>query len=265
VTNEVELIRARLQAIGAPHVNTIGYQFDRDVPKDLKFYSAHFKLDLIRAFGSGAFGDQVGLVDIDTVLIRPFPEWVYRAEGLLAYDIGAQVFPEYGRDRILRDLQFVAGRSLNSPIWYGGEFLLGKASAFRRLAQYIELCWPTYRDNVKELHHLGDEMIISAALAMARENGELIQNAGSTGLVSRWWSARTGFVQKSWRAASDVCVVHLPADKVFLAAQSNLRFAPESFLKSYEIHAGRKIFIRKLYNLGGWFFRGKRRYVGSIT
>lgn len=263
VTNNVKLVSAYLKAIGASHVKTVGHQFHRDVPSDITFYAAHFKLDIIQSIGSGLFGDFVGLIDIDTVIVRPFPASLYSAEGLLAYDIGEQVFPQYGRDKILADLERLSGRSLNAPAWYGGEFLLGRSDAFGRIYKYVENVWPAYLANWKKLHHAGDEMVMSAALAMANEDGELLQNAG--GAVERWWSIKTGFVQKSWRTASRSCLIHLPADKRFLAAQSNIKFDPEGVLESYERHARKKILLRRLHSVVWPPFSKKRYYFGSIT
>ena len=265
VTNNIEFVRERLEAMGASHVHIIGHRFDLNVPKDIDFYAAHYKLELIQAIGAGAFGARVGLIDIDTVIIRPFPAWVYDADSFLAYEISGQVFPNYGRDRVLHDLQCVAGRSLSTPVWFGGEFLMGTSSAFRRVSSYIDLCWSPYCSNVKALHHSGDEMVISAALAMAREEGEPIEDVGLTDVVSRWWSVHTGFVQKPWHTASRACLIHVPADKTFLAAQSTLAFDPKGFLASYAIHARSKILRRKIFSVVWPPFSKKRRYLASMV
>jgi hypothetical protein len=266
ITNDIDLVHARLNAIDASeHVDIVFHKFNRDVPLGIEFYSAHFKLDLFQAFGSGAFGDCIGLIDLDMVLLRPIPEWVFQKEGLLAYGISDQVFPEYGRETVVRDLERVAGCSIGTPIWYGGEFLLGQSGAFQRLAGYVERCWPAYLRNIEALHHVGDEMVVSSSLALAQGNRELVTDAGSIGLVNRWWTARTKFVQRPLHLASTACILHLPADKRFLAAQSRRPFHPGGFLSSYKSYVWKKLLVRKLYNNTIGVFERQRRFVGSIS
>jgi hypothetical protein len=266
ITNEIDLVRARLKGLdAAEHIDLVWHKFERNVPHGIEFYSAHFKLDLFQAFGSGAFGDWIGLVDLDMVLLRPIPEWVFQKQGLLAYAISDQVFPEYGKETVVRDLERIAGCSISTPSWYGGEFLVGQPGAFQRLAGYVERCWPAYLRNVETLHHVGDEMVVSSSLALAQGNGEPVIDAGSTGLVSRWWTARTGFVQRPLHLACPACVLHLPADKRFLAAQSRRPFHPGEFLSAYKSHARKKLLVRKLYNMTLGAFERPRRFVGSIS
>jgi hypothetical protein len=266
VTNDVALVRARLNSVDAAEdVNLVCHRFERNVPRGIEFYSAHFKLDLFRAFGSGAFGDWIGLIDLDMVLLHPIPEWLYQKNDLLAYVITDQVFPEYGRETVVRDLERVAGCPIDTPTWYGGEFLLGHSEAFQRLAGHVERCWPAYLRNIEALHHVGDEMVVSSSLALAQRNCELVTDAGSMGLVRRWWTARTGFVQRPLHLASPTCVLHLPADKRFLAAQSRQPFHPAEFLSSYKSYARKKLLVRKLYNSTLGLFERQRRFVGSIS
>jgi hypothetical protein len=77
----------------------------------------------------------------------------------------------------------------SEPVWFGGEFLMGTSIAFRRVSS--DLHWSAYCSNVRALHHSGDEMVISAALAMARKEGEPIEEVGLTDVVTRWWSGHT--------------------------------------------------------------------------
>src|SRR5258708_7777274 len=54
ITNDKTFVDGRIAALGGA-VSTIGQEFDREVPADAAFYAAHFKLDLLRAFGPSRY------------------------------------------------------------------------------------------------------------------------------------------------------------------------------------------------------------------
>ena len=72
VTNNASRLRAKCAALGIAKLEIIEFQFVWEVPEGIPFYSAHFKLELIEALGTGRFGESAALVDVDTVLWRPF-------------------------------------------------------------------------------------------------------------------------------------------------------------------------------------------------
>ena len=89
ITNAPDLLASRTKALDLPPIDLAPHEFRWSVPNELRFHSAHYKLELYEAFGEGRFGDQVGLVDIDTVMLRPFST-TPPVGGLAAYDISSQ-------------------------------------------------------------------------------------------------------------------------------------------------------------------------------
>jgi hypothetical protein len=246
ITNDEAHVKRRLGALQLDDVVVVAYAFTWPVPKNIPFYSAHFKLDIIKAFGRGTFGKQIGLVDLDAVLLKRIP----LSNNLAVYDISDQVFAAYERDRVLSDMERISGRQLSEARWYGGEFVMGSAAAFCEISQYVELCWPDYVRCIPTLHHVGDEMIMSSALNMARADGVRMINYGKTGLVARWWTARTQHKQAAFDSCEDAALLHLPADKVFLARQARYHFQRESFLSRFRRYAQRKIALRAVFGIG---------------
>jgi hypothetical protein len=154
-------------------------------------------------------------------------------DALSVYDITDQVAPAYGADRILSDLEVVSGLKIAEPHWYGGEFIAGPSEAFASLQKAIEECLPRYVPLIPELHHVGDEMVVSAAIHVARRGGLKVENVGVSGHIVRWWSAATLHRQRGLREIISASLLHLPADKSFLARDSGRQAGTQSFLDDY--------------------------------
>jgi hypothetical protein len=237
------------------------HAFTWPVPKNIPFYSAHFKLDIVKAFGQGKFGRQIGLVDLDAVLLKRLP----LSHDLAVYDISDQAFATYERDRILSDMQRISGRQLSQARWYGGEFIMGSATVFYEIARYIELCWPNYVREISSLHDVGDEMIMSIALNMARADGVQMIDYGKPGVVARWWTARTQHKQAAFDSHKHVTFLHLPADKLFLARQARYCFQQESFLARFRRYARRKIALRAVYGIGQSLIERPKKFTPVLS
>src|SRR5262249_31429732 len=150
------------------------------------------------------------------------------AASLAVYDISDQIFPAYGRRRVVSDMELVSGRPLSDARWYGGEFVMGSATEFATVSRHIYLFPTNYVENISSLHHVGDEMIMSCALNMARADGVRIVDYGQDNVVARWWTARTSHRQAAFDVISGgAALLHLPADKVFLAKEAGHEFDPE--------------------------------------
>ncbi|WP_397575334.1 hypothetical protein [Sphingorhabdus sp.] len=235
ITNDIAAIQRRMEILGIEDLDVREQSFTLQVPIGISFYSAHFKIELIEAFGTGVYGDYVGLIDLDTVLCRPFDP--LPRKGLSVYDISEQVLPAYGINRVFDDLACIAGRKLVNPRWYGGEFISGDAASFYHLSRYIKECWPRYVNAIGSLHHLGDEAVVSAALnVMAEDEGRDHRLSDDPGGVCRWWSIRTKHPQARLEAVLNCSLLHLPADKQFLARLSRVPFAPDRFRAALKRH-----------------------------
>lgn len=129
-----------------------------------------------------------------------------------------------------------------------------------------------YTENLALLHHVGDETIVSAALqAIALKQKVRLSNCGVANevwphpAIARWWSNRTKSPQTSFASAKKASILHLPADKEFLAAMSNENFDPEVFINRYESYLRRKLAVRHVINPLLNIRDRKRHYVGRLS
>ena len=264
ITNREEYVRRRMKISRLPEMSVVGHQFSLKVPPKIPFYSAHFKLDVIEAFGRGHFGEYVGLIDIDTVMCAPLSLPLIPQRAIVSYDITEQMVSEYGGyGELRRDLERVSGATVNSPRWFGGEFLLGHMESFRLISEQVARVWPRYVDSIPVLHHVGDEMLLSAALAALPGMG--IVDAGESGLLTRWWTARTGFKQSPFEQVLKRSILHLPSDKPFLASWADRSFDPTAFITAYKRRARVKLALRRIYNTSCGLLARERKFVARIT
>ncbi len=228
---------------------TIEIPFTTEVPSGVSFYSAHFKFDVFRYLG-GLTEDYVGLCDLDMVCINPYPHQLQNivAAGIpLCCDISAQVIPVHGRDVIVRDLKLLHGLDSEGR-WSGGEFISGPPSFFGLLSQEIEALYPAYLGNIHAIHHIGDEMVTSAAIEVLRRKGVSIGDAGTLGIVGIYWNTDTMHPQKPLAYFERCFLLHLPADKRFLAELARRgAIAPSAFLQIYAKHCRRSQFVRSQF------------------
>ena len=210
--------------------------FSTKVPHGVKFYSAHFKLDAFR-YLSSLSDDYVGLLDLDMVCINAFPHCFsnnVKQKVPMCYDISDQVIPAYGHEAIIRDLESI--HCLESEgRWSGGEFISGSPEFFLTLTKEIDSIYDNYINNLEKLHHVGDESITSAALEIIRKKGTYIADAGTLGIVGRFWSVKILHPQKPFGYFQQCFLLHLPSDKRFLADMASGKTMELSeFTKSYD-------------------------------
>jgi hypothetical protein len=227
LTNRKDLVTARVHA--ALPVEEI--PFTTQVPHGTTFYSAHFKLDAFRYLATRAH-QYVGLCDLDMICLRDIPtsfQTLIAAKIPLYYDISDQVIPAYGHEVIINNLQSIHGFASEGR-WYGGEFISGPPSFFDTLTRTIEEVYPRYIANISLMHHVGDESYTSAALEILRRKLGCLGDAGTLGIVGRFWNAPVKHHQMPFDYFSKCFLLHLPADKPFLA---NFNQETGSFLGSY--------------------------------
>jgi hypothetical protein len=257
ITNKKSFLLERLNRLNIVDLEVAKHDFSLSVPTGIPFYEAHFKLALFDAFASGDSGSYVALVDIDTLLLRQVPT----SEYLAALDISDQVFPAYGRDTVIRDLQIVTGQQLVDGRWYGGEFVMGSSHQFSELASCVKFCWPRYVENIARTHHVGDEMVMSAALNLYSEKCRLT-DYGILQNVARWWSSRTLNKQTTFANVRNVALLHLPADKPFIARLDITKQAP---LDEYQKYVRRKLLVRSIVPTLGLFGPHQKKFNPRIT
>src|SRR5262249_50301339 len=237
-------------------------QFGLGVPDNLPFRAAHFKLELYKLLGSGRFGEHVGVIDIDSVMIGSIDFPPLHPGTILAYDITDQILEEYGHNRVRLDLERVSDTHISRCRWLGGEFLFGHAESFQRLAASAFRLWPRYLEYVGQLHHVSDEMVVAAAMFSANLQ---VLDGGRLGIVARWWTARTNFKQMPFDTVTRRSILHLPADKRFLAASACVPFTPTNFIARFRRVARGKLFRRKLFNVTEMLIGRRKKYVARLS
>lgn len=214
--------------------------FTTKVPTGIIYYSAHFKIDAFRYFASLSNG-YFTLCDLDMVCINDYPICLPNIvkRGIpLCYDITNQLIPEYGHDVIIRDLTTISGLESEGR-WSGGEYISGTSDFFKNLIREIDNIFDNYGVNLDSLRHISDEPLTSAALEILRSQGTYIGDAGKLNIIGRYWNVNTLHNQKPFDYYKKCFLLHLPADKKFLA---NLAYQDTNvlsdFIKIYEKHRG---------------------------
>ena len=242
LTNNKSIIN---EYISEEHINvTLDVKeipFTLEMPSGTSFYSAHYKIDAFRYFSTLDDG-YYSLCDLDVACINNPPltlNNLVRSRIPICYDTTDQVAPTFGHDIIIQELTQIA-RLESEGRWIGGEFIAGPPSFFKKLIKEIDDLFPYYVNNLSSFHHTGDEMLTSAALERLRREGVYIADAGTLGIIGRYWSGNVLHPQKPFDYYKNCFLLHLPADKRFLSDSaylrqkdlSNLSIIYERYLKS---------------------------------
>jgi len=222
LTNQKETLdKLSLQYGFGSNLKTKEIRFETTVPHGIRFYSAHYKLDVVKYLAS-LNEPYVGMCDLDILAINNVPEClknIMQDKIPLYYDISDQVISEYGHEKIIRDMKKLSP-FIREGRWAGGEFLAGPPAFFSALNNEVQDIYINYLKVYAEVHHQGDEMPMSVALEIMRRNGQYIADAGTLGIIGRYWSVSTKFKQKPFGYFKGCFLLHLPADKIFLAKLS---------------------------------------------
>ena len=261
VTNDAErLMRVARMVPGHEALELLPFDFRMEVPRGINFQSAHYKLELLQAFGTGAFGEYCAMVDIDAVLLRPIelpdPDSIY------FYDISPQHFGLSVPAKAQADLDMVSGESIANPRWFGGEFKAGPAHLFKALGDEIADMWPRYQDVARQMYHTGEEMVLSAAVNRMIQKGLPVRDAGAEHMVARWWSLSTRNRIGSWQDAARCAVFHVPACKQFLA-RDFYPFDSNRFLAAHRRWSRGRL-PREVVKVVSGRLRGQRTYLPRV-
>jgi len=258
LTNNRSFVQQLLEAEGSD-LPVKEIPFPTQIPPGTKFFSAHFKLDVFRYFAT-LDEPYVGFCDLDVFCINDFPACYQRIvdqQTPLFYDISDQVIPAYGHDVIIRDLESIHHQPSEGR-WAGGEFISGAPSFFAALCEKIDVVFGDYLQVIDGLHHVSDESVTTAALELLRQEGMQIADAGTLGLVGRFWSVLTLHPQRPFQYYEGGFLLHLPADKSFLSDKELRGASRQQFLQKYRAY----LFKRKFRNIAATvanntFRRGK--------
>lgn len=232
MTNALATVAQRLDSMppeNRPAVATLATTIE--LPKNTPFYAAHFKLDLMDQVAETLPADTMMLLlDADMVALLPLDRNLIERcaqAGLGAFDISDQVFPAYGSERVVADLEIVADGRLRNPRWYGGEFLLATSASLRRLVPRARASYARYLSESERLKHHGDEAFISAALNALVDEGQALIEVGAYQAVGRHWPGNNYRDLRWFRCCS---FVHLPGGKALLEKEARFaEFTPNRF------------------------------------
>lgn len=213
-------------------------QFGLDVPSGIKFYSAHFKLEVFSYLAS-LDEEYLALVDSDVLCVNKMPQafaTIIQQKLPLYYDITDQVMPAYGAKIIQQDKERIGG-DVSIGLWAGGEFIAGPPSFFSLLSQEVNAVKKQYWQHAKTLHHQGDEMLTSVAIERIKKNGSVpLFDAGALSFVARYWSYVPLHAQKPLEGYFNHFLLHLPSDKKFIARLQPNELKGAAFFKKYRRH-----------------------------
>lgn len=212
--------------------------FKMHVPPGIKFYSAHFKLEVFSYLAS-LKEEYTGLVDSDVLCINGLPEafkTIINEKIPLYYDITDQVTPAYGANKVRQDKERISGEP-SVGLWAGGEFLAGPPSFFGLLFEEVSAVKETYWHTINTLHHQGDEVLTSVAVEKIKRQGKVpLLDAGVLSFVGRYWSYVPLHAQKPVEGYAAHFLLHLPSDKKFIARLQPDEMKGAAFFKKYKRH-----------------------------
>ena len=235
-------------------VNSLGQRLDveeipftTEVPTGISFYSDHHKIDCYRYF-SKMKNTYAFLIDLDIICLRQLPlslKQTIEAGLLIAYDISDQVIPAHGADKIRSDLEIIHGVNSEGR-WYGGEFIGATPPLYKKLVDAIESIYLNYMRNTTLKHHSGVEPLTSAAIELLKLNAIQTVDAGSLGIIGRYWNSRTMHPQKPLKYFLGSFLLHVPSDKKFLAKLSRKSpMVTERFIGFYRSNQRRSYLFRR--------------------
>jgi len=266
VTNDAALVGAWFSRLGVPgNAKVEQREFISQLPLSAPHRAAHHKLDLLRDLAGGDPGRYSMIVDLDAVFLRGlrFDE-LPEADEIGCYDISSMMVSE-SQGRSADDIRELAAEHVAAPRWFGGEFIIARGAMFHELVNILDEVEGRYWALRETLYHVGDEALVSSALNLYLGRGGRVLDVGARNVILRWWTARRTFPQVCLRTALDHAVLHLPADKEFLALQAGLPFSSGEFLKSYRRYAKIKLIISRLKNMAMTYLPGcEAGFVASV-
>lgn len=251
LTNDIKTLNKYQREFGYS-IKATEINFSLNVPTGIKFYSAHFKIDVFKYLGTLDNNQVSFLLDNDVVCTNGIPNLIKNIEKAnysndkcfpaLIYEM-----PLYGGDRMLADKKKIDKEQIHG-LWAGGEFIAATSEFYADLYKEIISIKDKYWEVCKDLFHQGDEMLTSIALEnMFYKSQYPILNIGNLGIIKRYWSifdSNPYYKDKVWLA-------HLPYDKGMLSnIDLNKINSNEDLVRIYKSYWNKlkiKSIVRSLY------------------
>jgi len=249
-------------------IQIIQLDFSLIVPSGVKFFSAHFKIEIYNYLAS--LGDKyIGLIDCDIVCVNAIPQCfknIIASQIPLYYDITDQITPAYSAKRIIADKGKLS-KTKSIGLWAGGEFLAGPPSFFAKLYKEILDIRQIYFRNFSSFCHQGSEMLTSAAIEnMLMKSDVRIIDAGSLSIIGRFWSHLPVHVQKRVDAYGKHFLFHIPSDKNFIKNLSKYDLKGVAFFNNYKRHLFFSHLIQNSFgSIKPYIKKIKKRFFSSVN
>lgn len=248
LTNDVQATERSLERVNKCKLGGVkSIAFTTKVPKGISFYSAHFKIDVMRWFASRPKEEYSVLLDNDVVCVAPLPPgFIDMAEADKPLNYTLRGYLDNERRRQMRDI--CNDVNSNTVTWSGGELIGGTALFYKRLVEKIDRVLPHYFDMIakEKLFHTGDEMPVSIAWHLLRQEGIIPTDAFDIGLLYRYW----GNLETKPPLYYGTSLLHIPYDKVFLAGISIDRLkSPDDIVRLYRYRRMRNTIVRYVKKL----------------
>lgn len=205
-------------------LNYVEIEFSTAVTPGIKYFAAHYKLDVLRYFARQENPNTYFvLLDSDVICVNPLSPSFQKCveEGIPTYyNISNLHYPVYGISKIIADKELVMQSDFSLGLWAGGEFIGGTSAYFELLTKQIEPILPRYFEVASQLYHQGDEVVLSVAVEQLSKSGHFIFEVGSVGVVARYWTFPTRHIQSEWESFKGCTFLHLPSDKRYLRSVS---------------------------------------------
>lgn len=241
-------------------IKIVQLDFILKVPSGLKFYSAHYKLEVYNYLASLS-NEYVGLIDCDIVCVNNMPESFHNAifsKTPLYYDITNQMAPAYGQEAMIAEKQKLGDRK-SLGLWAGGEFITGTPEFFKSLYLEVEGIKGEYFRNFNNFKIQGDEMLTSVAIENMMNNGVNIMDAGTFSIIARFWSYKPLHTQKAIVAYKNYFLLHLPSDKRFITGLREDELKADRFFSMYRNHVLKSRFFESAIKRFKPYFKKARK------
>ena len=193
-------------------------KFKKVVNYNTDFFSAHFKIDVIKYLQKK--NQTSCLLDLDILAINKIPTFLKTAakkKRNLVFDLNDRK-DKILNQKIINSLYKCNQLTNNYPNWYGGEFIFGDKIFFKYISKKINLFYPNYLKNIDSVHHIGDEMLLNSALQSIKiENKIKFYDVSNKKVIGRYWSINTKKKLKKLDYYLKNFLIHLPSDKLFLS------------------------------------------------
>jgi hypothetical protein len=193
--------------------------FKTSVPRNMHFFSCHYRVDVFRYFSKLRNTISI-LLDLDVVIIRNLKKInfsIFSNTGIV-HDISSNFFPAYGIKKVSSDLEMLTGFKINNAKWYGGDFIAGSENFFHILHTKTKKYQEKFIKLSKKFSNYTDEFFLTAAILDIEKNKNYkIVDGSKLKIWSRYWSVNTKHKQNKIENYLKFFMLHLPADKNFIA------------------------------------------------